>query len=249
MASLTFVGISAGVMSLGASTMILFIAYRLFQRYREKKNRATLFLIASTLAFAVTCLSGTATYFIAPFNLPLAIVTNAIIYTFTFLATMLMFMFASEVFFQADKKWIVAYLVAGFTIIALILFTDSVATEMIGDYPVLVLKDLYTVLLVAYLIPTNLGIFWVARRASGKVEDPLYAAGYRAISWGDLMPLLAFVADASASFSMTVEWLYTAFLLLTWVFPIIAVFFLYAGYILPDWFKKRVSAKLARESK
>lgn len=248
MAELTFVGISAGIMSLIASAAIGFLGSKMLQKWKAKKNKATLYLLLSTIAYLVTCLSGTITYFTAPYNIEVARLTNKIIYSAIFLATMLMFMFATEIFFEPAKHWVFIYLLLGFVIIAVINIMDSVTEQYIGEYPVLILKDLFVLLLVGYLVPTNVGLFLVARRASTRIEDPLYQAGYRAIALGELNPILAFVADAAASLTMEYQFLYTVFLLLTWVFPMIAIYFLYAGYILPDWFKKRVSQTLQKKT-
>lgn len=241
--ALTSVGIAAGIFSLAVGCAMVVIAGKILQRYREKKQRATLYLLLSILGFIGSSWFGTATYFLAPEAIEAARVTNKLIYTCVFLGTIFTYLFASKIFFQ-PKKWHNAlYITIGIACIVLINATESSELQYIGEYPVLLLRIYYSAVLLGFMVPTFLGIFLVALRTSRKVEDPLYQAGYRMIAYAEIQPLLTFVADACASLFMDVPTIYTLFLMLTWIFPGIAAVFYYLGWILPQWFRDRVAGK------
>ncbi|GAB4318921.1 MAG: hypothetical protein Kow0069_22190 [Promethearchaeota archaeon] len=239
MASLTFVGVAAGIMSLVAGAANLALCLMALAKWREKRASPTLFLALSAAAYSGACWFGTITYFTSPFSLSVATITNALIYVTVFAATIFMFLFA-RIFFEPKRWQEVLYVATGAAVALVIAVTDSVYIDSVGDYPVIVLKDAYAVAVLAYLVPTYLGIFSSARRARARIDEPVYRAGFGYVSIGVLMPLLTFVADTGATLTKDLDAIYTIFLMLTWVFPILATTFMYLGYMLPGWLRARL---------
>jgi hypothetical protein len=122
--------------------------------------------------------------------------------------------------------------------------TDSVVIDTFPDgsgYPLLTITVGFSVLVVLYLVPTLIGIFVMAITVSRKVEERIYKFGFRLIAGGQLMILCTFIVDTLASLFMDQIAVYTLFLVLTWVFPLVAAILYYLGWIMPEWFKSKIS--------
>ncbi len=234
-----------GILSLFAGVFALFgVARKVWTRYREKKQPATLFLFLALCNWVVTCWSATVVYFSGGYNIDLAMIFQRLIYTGNIVGAICLFLFASEIFFQVKKLWKQIYIIVGLVLTALIILIpdSSIQQELeVGSgYYVILIKEGFGIAMLVYLFPAFLGIFIMARRASRKIDNPLYKAGYVYIAYGQIFGLLTMGVDATGTFVMDNLIAYTICLNLTWIFLMFAMWYYYIGWILPPGFRRRV---------
>lgn len=243
--ALSSVAITAGIMSIICGIFMLLISSLIFKRLLERKQRSTLYLGLSTTSFAIASFAVVICYFFAETNLNWAIFAQKLVYVCVLAGCMMTFLFAHQIFFEKTKKiWIYMYILIGIIATIVLFATDSVVIETFPDgsgYPLLTIAVGFSVLVVLYLVPTIIGIFVMAIAVSRKVEEKIYKIGFRLIAGGQLMILCTFIVDTLASLFMDMITVYTIFLVLTWVFPLIAAIFYYLGWIMPVWFKTKIS--------
>jgi hypothetical protein len=235
------IAMTAGFMSLAVGLFIALIAVAMFIKYVERKKNSTMYLAISILIWFIAAWSVCIIYFFSGNNLPLAIICQKVVYIMTFFGTMFTFLFATEIFFKIKRIWKILYLLAGLIMILFIIFMDSVAVTEFPDhtgYPLLNIKLPFVILLVIYIVPTTIGIFYLALRTSRKIEERQYRIGFRVIALGEFMIFLTFISDTLQGIFIENIILYALFLYLTWVFPLAGCVFYYLGYIMPGWFMK-----------
>jgi len=241
--------ISATIMSLIAGILIFIIAIEILLKWKTKRQNATLFLFFSILAYAGGCLSAMGIYSLAGTALDIAIFLQKMTYTFVLAAGIMMFLFGVQIFFHFKKKlYPILYVLLGIIFIISVLILDSVEWKYNlpgygNDYPLLSIKLEYSIFLVIYLVPVLVGIAFLAIRASKKLEDRVYAIGYRFIALGNLLILTTFIIDAISTASQGEFIAYAITLNFTWIVPIIAAFCSYIGWTLPDWFRTIIEKK------
>jgi hypothetical protein len=240
--------VSAIIMSLIGGILILIIATRILAKWKEKRQKATLFLFVSILAWVGGCWSAMGIYSLAEINTNAAILLQKSVYSFVFAGGMFMFLFGCEIFFHFKSKLVrPLYFILGCAFIVLVLTLDSVDVQYFPaeyvNYPLLSIKIEFSIILVLYLVPILVGISVLAIRASKKLEDRVYAIGYRFIAYGNLSILAIFVVDALSTEAQGFYIAYAVLLNFTWILPIIAAFCSYLGWTLPDWFRGLVKQK------
>ncbi len=202
-----------------------------------------MFLCVGMCGWVITCWSATTVYFSAGFDIGLALVFQRLIYTGNILGAMFLFLFASEIFFQVKKMWKTIYILGGVALIVALFeveFSSVYLIEPAQNYNVLLLSEVFGGLMLIYLLPAFLGIFFTARRASKKMENPLYKAGYNYIANGQIFGLLTMAADIIGTIVIDDVITYTICLNLTWIFLIFTAWFYYIGWILPPGFRRRI---------
>ncbi len=235
--------VSATIMSLIAGILILIIAIQIILKWKAKRQNATLFLFFSILSYVGGCWSAMGIYSLAGSDLSTAIILQKMTYSFVLAAGIMMFLFGTQVFFHFKKNLFpYLYVLIGFVFIILVLSLDSVEWKynLPGygtDYPLLSIKIEYSIFLVIYLVPVLVGIAVLALRASKKLEDRVYAIGYRFIALGNLLIFSTFIIDAISTASQGDFIAYAVTLNFTWIVPIIAAFCSYLGWTLPEWFR------------
>ncbi len=194
--------------------------------------------------WVATYWSATTVYFSAGFNIDLALFFQRFFYTGNILGAIFLFLFALAVFFQIKKMWKGLYLLGGVAIIvALFVVGDSSSVKLIdseNSYSILLLSEIFGVVIMIYLLPTFLGIFFTARRASKKIEDPLYKGGYQYIANGQIFGICTMGVDVIGTLVINELVAYTICLNLTCIFLIFAAWCYYIGWILPSGFRRRI---------
>ncbi len=233
--------VSSTIMSAIAGILVLICAIRILQKWREKHQRATLYLFISILAWVGGCWSAMVLYPIAEIETPVAVILQQFVYAFVYIGGMFMFLFGCEIFFHFKSKvYRPVYFLIGCVCIAITFLFESVDIQFFpgyGTYPLLSIKIEFSIILVLYLLPILLGISFVAIRASKKLEDRVYAVGYRFIAYGNLSILLIFIIDALSTEAQGEPILYAVLMNFTWILPIIAALCSYVGWTLPEWFR------------
>ncbi|OLS12733.1 MAG: hypothetical protein RBG13Loki_3655 [Promethearchaeota archaeon CR_4] len=233
--------ISASIMALIAGLLILIIGAILYQKWKEKKQTPTLFLTISIFAWVGACWSAMGIYTLAEFATEIAIVLQKCVYSFVLLGGMMMFLFGTPTFYHFKSKiWTYLYVILGCAFIILVWMMDSVDVRYFpgyDTYPLLSIKIEYSIFLVLYLVPLLIGIPILALRTSRRINERLYSVGYRFIAYGTLDILAVFVVDALSTVAQGMNLIYAILLNLTWIFPLIAAFFCYIGWTLPNWFR------------
>lgn len=242
---LSSIAITAGVMSIISGGIMLLISGLIFKRYLERKQRSTLYLGLSCASFGLGSFSAAIIYLLAETDLVLAIFSQKLVYALVFGAVMLTFLFAQQIFFEKAKKiWIIVYLFVGILVVIILFAIDSVVIDTFKDgsgYPLLTIHMGFSIVVILYLVPTIIGIFVTALIVSRKMEEKIYKFGFRLIALSQLMILLTFIADTLASVFIDMNLVYTIFLVLTWVFPLFAAILYYLGWVMPPWFKNKLT--------
>lgn len=237
---------TAGILSLIVGVFMFLIAIQLMRRYFERKKQSTLYLSLSIIGWLGAIWSVTLIYFTSGSNLEYAIFNQKVVYVSVFFGTILTYLFASEIFFQPTKQMKIAYISVGVIMAILIFAIDSVSVGEFPDgtgYPLLNIKLPFIILLIVYIIPTTIGIFWLAWKTSRKVEERQYQIGFKVIAIAEIFLVLTFVSDTLQGIFIDNITLYATFLYLTWVFPLLAGICYYIGYIMPGWFMKYFATK------
>ncbi len=238
--------LSAGIMSLLGGFLMYFAVNRvIWARYKEKQQKATFYLYCAIWGLIITTWSASVVYFTAGFAPFVAFFFQKCIYGFIFIATICMFFFAREIFFTVKKQWVWVYAAIGIACIAVLAslnLSDIMYVEP-EHYPVYILKTEFGFVLVAYIVPTLLGIFLAARRASKRIDDVLYQVGYSYIAWGQILFLFTMVVDTIASVVIDQQVTYGVTLVMEWILLLFGVWFYYMGWILPESLRKRIEAR------
>lgn len=247
----------AMVFELIASLAILFIAIKIFKRYRERETTATLYLaialfsISAAAFFAFTGLASWLGSWVAAdfapttspeyynYSLPIG-------YFFVIPYDIFLILFTIHIFLDKDNKKVIPFLICGI-IIGVLLFlptnyfgvdpepSDPTSTRII----ILGLFLLYNA--IVYILLT-----YFAFRESKRTEQEIYRRGFQAIGIGFVANLLVFVFFLIDSILILFEPGspgYSIFVDLAWICGFVAAFCFYIGYILPDWFRKRIEKK------
>lgn len=240
--TISSIALTAGIMSLTMGCIGTLIIFFCIAKYLERKQSSTLILSLSMVGWVSVMFFVTPIYLLAGTYLTLAIWFQKMVYVMTFVATILTFLFARQIFFDKMKKaFLYVYLIIGSIVIIVVLILDSVDVTVFPDgtgYPLLTIKFEYSILVVLYIFPTMLGIFIKALITSRKIEETLYRIGFRIIALGQIMLLTTFIFDTLATVFIDNITLYALFLYLTWIPPILALICYYVGWIMPDWFRK-----------
>jgi hypothetical protein len=235
------IALLAGLIS---GTMVFFVLYvglQLFKLYKKKKNKTSLYLCLSIFSYLFTILSATIVYLCTGFSNTIGLIFQKGIYLGVFLSMMLTFLFASNIFFTPTRlQSSIYYIIGVISILILTIFDSSIISEFPDDseYPLILLKIEYGILLVAYILPTSLGIYIAGMRVSKRTEDKMFRKSFRYISIGNLMVPLTFIFDTISTTFINNVFVYSLFLYLTWIPPVIATFLYYKGYTLPYKEKK-----------
>ncbi len=243
---LTSIGIFAAIISFIAGLLIFIVNIRVWGKYKEKHQKPTLYLYLAIWGWITASWGATVVYISAGFVPSVAELFQKVLYAGVFFSTIFMFRFAAEVFFHIKKMWMWIYITLGIVIVALLVSISKSTIEYLDGYPILLLEEIFSGILVAYLFPTFFGIFIMARRAGRKIDDPIYQVGYTFIGLGQLVAVATFIIDSVATIVIKDPILYPIFLALTWVFPIFGAILYYLGWILPDGLRKRIEARQAR---
>ncbi|MBD3352032.1 MAG: hypothetical protein GF364_11150 [Candidatus Lokiarchaeota archaeon] len=248
--AMSIIALTAGIISGIMGLLMLLIGLKLYNLYQKNPKKEGLYLCLSIFSFIITTWSATIVYLSAGSSLIVAQIFQKSIYTFVFIGIMLTFLFASKIFFTPKKELFVAYIVLGIAcILILVAFPTSEVDNFpdSADYPLLLLKLEYGILLVLYILPTAFGIFWIGMKVSKKVDDPISKTSFRYISTAQLMIPLTFTFDTIASLFMNNIYVYSIFLYLTWVPPVVAAYLYDRGYTLPERARKRQSSNKGEE--
>jgi hypothetical protein len=230
---------NAGYLSSVTGIFIICVGFLVLKIYMERKKKATFYLFLSMIAWGIASFSASVIYFQAGINLELGVFAQKLTYALVFLGIMMTLLFATEVFIKIQKKWLNLYISVGFLIIIVMFFVDSVIIGEFPDetsWPLLNIDLPFILLTVVYLIPTILTILFIAFKTSRRVQEREHKIGLRIIGLGQMMIILTFISDVLQGIMIDDLNLYAMFLYFTWIFPLIAIFCYYLGWIMPKWF-------------
>ncbi len=217
----------------------IIVAYPLVKRHLEKKKPVTYLLMAAGGCQLGAALMSAASRIFRLTGLwiqPNGDKIELLALTVTMLAVGEIFWlgFVLEVFHDGIKQpknmavvIIYAALVAGYGVYAI---WTGITTE---DLTV----EIWA-MLVVLAAPVFLIFARAAWRMSQKVADPLLKRGSQLIGTGPLFLLLTFI------FFMVDRILggaFSPFYYIAWISAVIAIFFIYTGYVLPNWLKRLVT--------
>jgi len=245
---------TAMLFELIAAILVLVIAIKIFQKWRERRTVATLYLsialfsisLAAFMAFTglaswffTWIAEGTSTLVKSPvyyeYSLPLG-------YFMVILYDIFLILFTIQIFLDKNNKKVLPFLISGLTI-GILLFlptnywgvdpeiTDPASTRII----ILGIFLLYNA--IVYILLT-----FYAFRESKRAEQVLYQKGFQAIAFGfiaNIMVFVFFLIDSILILFDPGSSGYSIFVNLAWITGFIAAFLFYIGYILPAWFRKR----------
>lgn len=235
---MSMIALSAGIISGLIGILMIWISIRLLIQYFRKRNIAGLYLTLSVIAYTMTIWSAFITYMFGEMNRNTVFLFQEFIYAFAFLGTIFSFLFASKIFFEAKNVYKIIYLLIGIAAVLLFLLTPGSIINDVSvfpdslSYPEFTIKTVYSIVLVVFIFPTSIGIFWVAWKVSNKLESAKDKKRFRLIAIGQLMILFAFIIDTLSSVFYTNLFLYALFLNLTWVPPAIAAICYDLGWII-----------------
>ncbi len=102
------------------------------------------------------------------------------------------------------------------------------------------LNDIIWLLVIILSVIVAMALIRSAARLSKKVEDPVGKWGLRFIAVGPVFLISTYALFLVDSFS---GGKFSPFYYAAWIMAIVAVLFLYIGFVQPDWFKKRFQRK------
>ncbi len=242
------IAMSVGYLAIGLGVIVTYLSVLLMIRYKKKPEKATAYITFANLSWAIACFTASVIYLFGGNNLVIGTVFQVIMYGSIFTATIFTYMFARKNFFKEKTKFYIVYILLGIVAIVIlgvfktsdeIRFPDSVD----GNYWAIILKTEYSLILVAYLIPTIIGITVTVFKSAARVADNLYARGLQVIGYGQIFILGSFIADTIATLAITDITGYAISLFVQWICALIASICLYVGWTMPGWFKAMYSAK------
>jgi hypothetical protein len=237
----SLIAYNVGILSIIIGFLMSYIGALLIAKYRQKRQKATLYLMISTFAWALCSWTASVIYLTAGDNVDTAKTVQIFMYGLVFTATIFTYMFARKIFFVVKTQWYKLYVLVGIIAIIIIGLSDSSDTINFPDstnYPAINLKTEYSLILVAYILPTLIGIMVVALKTAKKMEEKGYLLGFRLIGFSQFFIFLVFVCDAIASANITDPVLYAFFLYMQWIVALVASICSYVGWALPPWFKR-----------
>ncbi len=234
-----------------AAIAVLFIAIKVFQKWRERRTIATLYLSIALFSIAIAAFiafTGLFSWFVAwinsgyiptisteyyPLSLPIG-------YSFVIPYGVFMVLFTIQIFLDKNDKKVIPFVVIGVIIGALLFLpTNYWGRDAEGAFStrviILGLFLLYNTII--YVLLT-----YYAFRESKRTEQEVYRKGFQAIALGFIANLMVFVFFLLDSILILIDDTspgYSIFVDLAWISGLVAAFLFYLGYILPEWFRKR----------
>ncbi len=226
--------------------IMIYLSFRIFLKYKKRKNRATLYLFFSFLFYGLGAIITVIFTYIQFFsNVPGSVVTWANLgissgYIFTSTSNCFLFAFVNDVFLDWDRIFNYIYAIANGIVIGLIIphISYSPTTyQEISDY--FHLYVLFTIIVYILLIVKSL-------KESKKSVEKLPKLGFRFIAYYAITIIFVFVFFAIDALLGGVGNIYpkgySPFFYVGWSLVIIAFFFGYLGYVMPQWFRKLINA-------
>lgn len=240
---------------LSGGIFLIFINILTFRRYLERKRTATLYLSLAIFSMMIAVLISSIGRLVAflgnpflqhyygiqyvPFVwIPLALAVNIV-------GDMLFLLFSSAVFYNNNEKFNLISIISGAAILVLAIFlVPSPALNPVDHQP----GVLYTILFYifwslcgVYSMGTGLLITYSALKMSRKDRPLLEKRGLQIISlFGIFLSLfnIMWVIEAFGRYPL-IGGNFSPFFFIGWIFAHTGVFFIYLGFVLPNWLRKR----------
>ena len=135
------------------------------------------------------------------------------------------------------------YIILGIILIVMLGITESSYVDLFpdsigGNYPAILLKAEYGLIMFVYAVPSLIVIVISAFKVASRLEDKLFARGFQVIGLGLISALGAMVCDTVATLVITDPIGYALALYIQWIFDLLASILLYVGWIIPGWFQR-----------
>jgi len=186
-------------------------------------------------------------------NLALGQINQDIMYGLGFSALIFFYLFAREAFFKKKSKFYLFYIILGIILILMLGITessyvDSFPDSLGGNYPAIILKAGYGVIMFVYAVPNLINIVISAFRVASRLENKLFARGFQVIGLGVIIELCAMVCDTVATLAITNAVGYAIALFAQWICDLLASTLLYVGWIMPGWFQRMHGVKTGNDA-
>lgn len=240
---LALIGQIATIFELCISSCAFVLAALVLAKYRQKGNKNILNLFAVFLfsSLGIFCsfvarllvyyleYTGDENYLVALF------VRDHLALVFIVLALLFLQVFSREIVgTREDRVKNITFTAVGVAIAAFLFWAP-----VDPDDPV---HTIAFVLVAIYCLAVCIPLIRVSRRARVKVTDPVYRAGFTALILMAVCYLAVLVCFAvDQAFMLALAWQFNPFYWAGWIVALLAVFFGYLGFILPKWFKNRLT--------
>ncbi|MEX2758353.1 MAG: hypothetical protein Q6365_023460 [Candidatus Sigynarchaeota archaeon] len=242
------IALSAGILAFTAGIIAAYMSVLLFKRNKLKPQKATLYVFFATFSWTIVFFLASQIYFFAGMNLALAYVLQVMMYGSIFSAVIFLYMFARKTFFREKTRFYVAYIILGIVLVVILAATESSYVEPFpdsigGDFPAVILKTEQGLVLVAYVVPTLVGIAVSDFNVASRLEDKLFARGFQVIGFGLIIALITMGCDTVATLVISSAIGYALALYAQWILNVLAAVFLYVGWTMPGWFQRRYGTR------
>ncbi len=239
---------NVGILALVVGSIIMYVSIMLMRRNKKTPQKSTVYLTFATISWSIGVLVVSFIYLYAGTYLDLAKIFQVVMYGSIFSGIIFTYMFARNIFFKEHTKFYVVYVILGIIAIVILGITDSSYVDKFpdsvgGNFPAIILKTEYSIILVVYMIPTLIGIVVGAFRTAKRINEKIYARGFQVIGLGQIFTLLTFVCDTIATVLITDAVGYAVFLYAQWICTLFATICLYVGWTMPGWFKRLYGIK------
>nr|MDO8085231.1 hypothetical protein [Candidatus Sigynarchaeum springense] len=239
---------AAAILALAACVIAAYISVLLFKRNKIKPQKATIYVALATFSWSMLFFFASQIYLFAGMNLGMAYVLQVIMYGSMILAVIFLFMFARKAFFAGKTRIYVLYIALGIFLAVILGVTDSSYIEAFpdsigGDYPAIILKTEYGLLLAAYVVPTLVGISLSAFKVSSRLGERLFSRGFQVIGLGLVIALITILCDTVATLLISNIIGYAIALSAQWILNVFSAISLYVGWTMPGWFQRRYGLK------
>ena len=252
-----FVHFPIMIFELITASFILLIGIVIFLRWRERRTIPTLYLALALFAIGTAVLiafSGLFSWFLEwvvqsgqgvvistilySLSLPLA-------YCFVILYDIMLVLFTIHIFTgDKNEKKVIPVIVIGAVMAVLLLLPINYwgTNESVGDLPSIRTITLALFLLFNMIIYVILAFY--ALREAKQAEQQVNKRAFQCIGLGQFLNIMVFIfflGDAIIILLDPTGIGYSIFVYMAWATALVAITLFYLGFILPEWFKKRIS--------
>jgi hypothetical protein len=220
---------------------MFFLAVRAIIRYFERKSKVTLYLMIGLFAMSLAALTSAFGKYlqysldIDPTQVSYDNLTITIAYVFLTVSNIVYAMILQEFYLEEDSQSPIYLNIINALIIGLILAELRLAPGLYEDV---------TVYLLIFMLVTaiiHMRIIRHSRREAKNTDEKVAKTGYKLISYFSatvVVILIFFIIDLL--WGTARGYGYTVFYYLAWILVVFTGIFGFLGFIMPEWFKKRI---------
>lgn len=220
---------------------ITIVGILIFKKYRERRNKATLYLAIAVLSLALAIwASGGAKiiefYKTSNFDKDIASFGIVVAYIFTALANVFSMAFIAVIFLNENPHIPIIFAILNGITMGMLIVNLSFSEDAYSNILIYLIWHIF----MSLYIYISLAVY--SFKESKKSDEKIPQTGFKLIGFYGVFVALVFILFIiDLVLGMVTDSGYTPFYYMAWISAAISSLFAYLGYVMPNWLKNRLS--------